>query len=45
MDGSLSSVSTLEWVLAAIVGVVVLVIVMLFTSPFIDAYKKKDKDQ
>ena len=44
MDSSLSNVSTLEWVLAAIVGVVVLVIVMLFTSPFIDAYKK-DKDQ
>lgn len=44
MDSSLSGVSTLEWVLGAIVGVIALVIVMLFTSPFIDAYKRKDKD-
>jgi hypothetical protein len=41
MDGSLSGVSPLEWGLAIVVGIVALVIVMLFTSPFIDAFKKK----
>lgn len=46
MDGSLSAVKGWEWVLAGVMGVVLLVITLLFTAPFWDEWKRsKDKQE